>query len=62
MRDVAAQVTDAVDDEPADDGGGNLGSAERVHRRDANDGGAAIHTDPPVTSVETVQAVELGSR
>ena len=34
MRDVAAQVTDAVDDEPADDGGGNLGSAERVHRRD----------------------------
>ena len=34
MRDVAAQVTDAVDDEPADDGGWNLGSAERVHRRD----------------------------
>jgi len=34
MRDVAAQATDAVDDEPADDGGGNLGSAERVHRRD----------------------------
>ena len=34
MRDVAAQVTNAVDDEPADDGGGNLGSAERVHRRD----------------------------
>ena len=34
MRDVAKQATDAVDDGPADDGGGNLGSAERVHRRD----------------------------
>ena len=34
MRDVAEQATDAVDDGPADDGGGNLGSAERVHRRD----------------------------
>ena len=34
MRDMAKQATDAVDDGPADDGGGNLGSAERVHRRD----------------------------
>ena len=34
MRDVAKQATDAVDDGPVDDGGGNLGSAERVHRRD----------------------------
>ena len=34
MRDVAAQATDAVDDEPAEDGGGNRCSAERVHRRD----------------------------
>ena len=34
MRVVAKQATDAVDDRPADDGGGNLGSAERVHRRD----------------------------
>ena len=36
MRDVAAQAPTAVDDEPADDGGGNLGSAARVHRRDAS--------------------------
>ena len=34
MRDMAKQATDAVDDGPADDGGGNLGSAERGHRRD----------------------------
>ncbi len=34
MRDMAKQATDAVDDGPVDDGGGNLGSAERVHRRD----------------------------
>ena len=40
----------------------NIQSGELTRRREDNDGGAAIHTEPLAASAETVQAVELGSR
>jgi len=40
----------------------NIQSGELTRRREGNDGGAAIHTEPLAASAETVQAVELGSR
>ena len=40
----------------------NIQSGELTRRREDNDGGAAIHTEPLAASAETVQAVELESR
>ena len=40
----------------------NIQSGELVRRREANDGGAAIEVDVPAAPIETVQAVELGTR
>ena len=40
----------------------NIQSGELTRRREDNDGGAAIHTEPLAASAETVQAVELGAR
>ena len=40
----------------------NIQSGELTRRREANDGGAAIEVDVPAAPVETVQAVELGTR
>ncbi len=40
----------------------NIQSGELTRRREANDGGAAIEVDVRAAPVETVQAVELGTR
>lgn len=40
----------------------NIQSGELTRRREANDGGAAIEVDVPAAPIETVQAVELGTR
>ncbi|MBJ30433.1 MAG: NADH-quinone oxidoreductase subunit B [Acidimicrobiaceae bacterium] len=40
---------------------GNIQSGELTRRREANDGGAAIHVDPPAPA-PSAQPVELGSR